>query len=100
MDPAVVKKLLINLKKRKQLEVKTETINKLFFLGCGFTKFLTEMFLKLTFEEMLSARLVSSTWKKFIDEHVWWRHRSIVWILKEFPEIKVSSAADNLTDIV
>ena len=92
----MVKKLLLNLKQRKQLEVQSQTVNRLFYLGCGFTKFLTEMFLKLSFEEMLRARMVSSTWKRFIDEHVWWRHRSIIWILKEFPEIKVSSERDTL----
>ena len=90
MDPAVAKKLIMKLKQRKLLEAETQTVNKLFSMGCGFTKFLTEMLLKLNFEEMLSARLVCSTWKRFIDEHVWWRHRSIVWILREFPEIKVS----------
>merc|ERR1719500_1588202 len=88
MDPAVARRLLAGLRKKKELEKKTETVHRLFFLGCGFTEFLTEIFLSLTFEEMLRARLVCSTWKRFIEEQVWFRHRSIVWILKEFPEIK------------
>ena len=89
MDPGVARKLLTGIKKRKELESRTETVHRLFFMGCGFTRFLTEIFLKLSFEEMLSARLVCSTWKTFIEEHVWFRHHSIVWILREFPEIKV-----------
>jgi hypothetical protein len=95
MDPAVARKLLTGLRKRKQLELRSETVNQLFSMGCGFTKFLTDVFLKLSFEEMLRARLVCSTWKRFVEEHVWFRHRSIVWILKEFPEIKVSILFSN-----
>jgi hypothetical protein len=90
MDPAVARQLLTGLRKRKQLELRSETVNQLFSMGCGFTKFLTHVFIKLSCEEMLRARLVCSTWKRFIEEHVWFRYRSILWILKEFPEIKVS----------
>merc|ERR1719397_460120 len=36
---------------------------------------------------MLSARLVCTKWKEFIDNQVWYEHPSIVWLLQQFPEI-------------
>ena len=91
MDPAVARRLIQGLKKKKELELKGGgRLNKLFSMGCGFTDFLTNVFLALSFDDLLKARLVCSTWKRFIEEHVWFRHSSIVWILHEFPEIKVT----------
>merc|ERR1712130_893061 len=42
---------------------------------------------------MLSARLVCTKWKEFIDNQVWYKHPSIVWLLQQFPEILGHSGA-------
>ena len=89
MDPEVARRLLRGLKEKKELMKRTQSFHLLFFKGFGFNQFLIDIFLLLSFEEMLSARLVCSTWKNFIDEYVWFKHRSIVWLLHQFPEIKV-----------
>ena len=39
----------------------------LFEAGCGFTEFLVRMFHHLAWSDIESCRLVSSTWKNFID---------------------------------
>merc|ERR1719234_1987200 len=43
---------------------------------------------------MLSARLVCTKWKEFIDNQVWYEHPSIVWLLQQFPEILGHSGGD------
>merc|ERR1719370_2374550 len=43
---------------------------------------------------MLSARLVCTQWKNFIDTEVWYKHPSIVWLLQQFPEILDHSGGD------
>merc|ERR1719397_720888 len=43
---------------------------------------------------MLSARLVCTKWKEFIDDQVWYEHPSIVWLLQQFPEILGHSGGD------
>jgi len=70
------------------------SVQKLFSMGCGFTGFLRQMFCHLSFEEMLSARLVCTKWKEFIDNQVWYEHPSIVWLLQQFPEILGHSGGD------
>merc|ERR1739845_6130 len=71
-----------------KLSSKICSIQRLFDKGCGFTEFLTKIFLSLPFEEMLKMRCVCKKWKDFIETYVWMKHKSITWLLKEFPEIQ------------
>merc|ERR1719400_1061447 len=43
---------------------------------------------------MLSARLVCTQWKNFVDTEVWYKHPSIVWLLQQFPDILGHSGGD------
>merc|ERR1712080_74765 len=89
MEVGVVKQLLETRRKLLQLQRRNSAIQTLFDMGCGFTEFLTQIFLHLSFEEMLTARQVCTRWKNFIDTQVWHHHPSITWLLNEFPEIQV-----------
>merc|ERR1712212_809981 len=71
---------------RAHVEGRVVGLQGLFHRGCGFTGFLQQLFLLLTFEEMLGARGVCRCWRDFIDTQVWHLHPSITWLLKEFPE--------------
>merc|ERR1719400_2912350 len=48
---------------------------------------------------MLSARLVCTQWKNFIDTEVWYKHPSIVWLLQQFPEILGHSGGDLVSSL-
>lgn len=42
-------------------------LGRLFEAGCGFTEFLVRLFHHLDWADIENCRLVSSTWKNFID---------------------------------
>ena len=55
---------LIREKERERLR---PGLTRLFEAGCGFTEFLVRLFHHLAWTDIENCRLVSSTWKNFID---------------------------------
>ena len=52
---------------QRHRELSKPGLNSLFEAGCGFTEFLVRMFSYLPWPDIESCRLVSSTWRDFID---------------------------------
>ena len=81
MDGGVEYLKLINLhiqnlisEKKKELDLERKSLKQLFYMGCGFTEFLTQVFIFLDFSDVQNCRLVCSKWKEFVDEFVIQKH--------------------------
>ena len=58
------------LEKKREIKLESKSVKQLFYMGCGFTEFLTQVFCYLNFSDVQNCRLVCIQWKQFVDDFV------------------------------